>query len=83
METIYIVLIILLVIFLFANSKEGFPRSYDYIRGIPYGNTNPILEADANAYLAASGYFDDYAFGDEFYLNPTQMHKNEGYGDLL
>ena len=83
METIYIVLIILLVVVLLTSRKENFPRSYDYIRPFPYGNTNPILEADANAYLAASGYFDDYAFGDEFYLNSTQMHKNEGYGDLL
>jgi hypothetical protein len=83
MDNIYIVLIILLLIVLLTSRKEKFPRSYDYIRPIPYGNTNPILEADANAYLAASGYFNDYAFGDEFYLNPTQMHKNEGYGDLL
>ncbi len=83
MENIYIVLIILLVIVLLTSRKEKFPKSYDYIRPIPYGNTNPILEADANAYLAASGYFNDYAFGDEFYLNPTQMHKNEGYEDLL
>ncbi len=82
MENIYIVLIILLAIVLLTSRKEKFP-SYDYIRPIPYGNTNPILEADANAYLAASGYFKDYAFGDEFYLNPIQMHKNEGYGDLL
>ena len=83
MKNIYIVLIILLVVILLTSRKEKFPRSYDYIRPFPYGNTNPILEADANAYLAASGYFNDYAFGDEFYLSPTQMHKNEGYGDLL
>jgi len=83
MDNVYIILGILLVIILLTSSKEKFPRSYDYIRSIPYGNTNPILEADANAYLKASGYFYPYVFGDEFYLNKQQMYANEGYNDLL
>jgi len=83
MDNVYIILGILLVLMAMMNYREGFPKSYDYIRSIPFSNTNPILEADANAYLVSNGYFYPYVFGDEFYLNEKQMYKNEGYSDLL